>query len=126
MEARLPPMSGLPSTTFHHAGRADVNFGAGLIGTVEPKPDRDAAPFVFAQGTVVVGVFFGGLQALRETDAAERGAVDRVGAFLGGVFQAQFQGVHVQLLRQFVECAFASEHGLAAHRARGRRPRAAD
>ena len=101
-----------------HAVLGDAHFRARLHADVEPEAHRHAAPGAFGNGLQVVRMLLGGAQAFLQADGRERGPVRRLRAFVGGVLEAQVDGIHRELAGEFVDGAFHGVHGL-------RRPRRA-
>ncbi len=86
----------------------------GVEADVEPEANRYAASLVLAQRSVVVGMVAHGFEGLDESDPAEYGAVNTAGALFGCVLEAQFDGVHAQLLRKLVNRLLYGESGVGS------------
>ena len=89
----------------------DVHFGARFAADVEPEAGGDAASLLRPQLGLVVRVVFRRGEGFDIADGAEFGAVGGLRAFLRGVFLPQFDGVHPDLAREFVDDAFDPEFG---------------
>ena len=90
---------------------------AGIGADVEPEAGGDAAPVArLDRRPVVLGVL-DRLQGLDHADGVEGDAIGRLGDRLGGVLQAEVNGIHLELLGQDIERRF---HGPRRDRRAGR------
>ena len=95
------------------AVEVDGDDATGLKTAVHPVAGGHAPAPVFAgDGGLIVVVAAGGLQALHEPDAAGHRPLDAPGAFLGGVAEAEFDGVEAQFAGHFVHHRLHAKGGL--------------
>ena len=103
---------GRPFDQADSAVRVDAGYGAGRAAGVEPvtrchAPAPEGAPTcVLFQRSAPVLVVFGRLQSLDVANLAKDRASEATGALLGAVEQAELQGVHPDLLADFVQHRF--------------------
>ena len=102
-EARVPPMSGDPSTRL--TVPSALTLAVALAGPVPLNQNPAATPrpwLATLKGSGVVLVLLCGLDSLQEADARIPGTSNPAGAFFGAVQVAELQGVHTDLLAYLI------------------------
>ncbi len=105
IEAREPPISGLPDTTTAVPSSLMWQAALELAADVEPEARGDAAALVGPELLLQMRMVLGGLDGLRIADVLPGRAVHRLDAVLRRVLLAQRQRVDAELVGQFVETA---------------------